>query len=230
MYELGVRLSLTNKPGILIKQELADSKDPFDIAFFHREPYNPLQPRKIVLHIIKKIRQFEVGEDEFVSPIYNALQASPSVIMYFKQRSTMSILKGLVNGLEGTAENIRLFLEKTAKGHSQFTIPGKGSFAFRPRQFPGLSAYLTNFPLTDLLPERLTNEFDNLISSFYMKYYCSDLYWQTAQQSEFTHFISDSSQILDATPLITKAVLNCDKSDIVSNIEQELITLASQGV
>ncbi len=223
MYELGVRLSLTNKPVILIKQQFEKSKDPFDIAFFHRELYNPKQPKKIIKYIIKKIKKFELGEEEFVSPIYNALQASPSIIIHFKKRSAISILKGLNSGLQGTKENIRMVLKKKGFYDQKLkNIPGKGNFIFRPRQFPGLSAYLTNYPLTELFPERITNEVDIIILNFYMKYFCSDLYWQEGYCTNSSKFIEDAQNIFDIVEILIKAIPDCERPDIMANIQENI--------
>jgi len=222
MYELGVRLSLTNKPVILIRQECEGSIDPFDIALYHRELYQLNRPTEILGYIIDKINKFECGIENFISPIYSALQASPSVIIHFKKSSAIAILKGVISGLEGTLKNLNLAL---VKNNSISNIPGKGTFIFRPRQFPGLHAYLTSYPLVELFPVKITDHYDQLLTDFYSKYYCSDFYWQSGHDSSFSNFKKDSALITSAVKIIIDFIPNCESNSIIDELIVKLAQL-----
>lgn len=73
MYELGVRLSISDKPVILIREADAQNLDVFDISSFYIFSYDPLRYSKLETHLIDKLARFESGEEVYRSPVREVL-------------------------------------------------------------------------------------------------------------------------------------------------------------
>jgi hypothetical protein len=56
MYELGVRVSVTNKPVILFRELAEENRKIFDIQGFYAFEYDPKRYRELEEHIIEKLR------------------------------------------------------------------------------------------------------------------------------------------------------------------------------
>ena len=73
MYELGVRLSISDQPVILIREHRADNADVFDISSFYIFSYDPLNYAQLETHLIGKLARFESGEEGYRSPVREVL-------------------------------------------------------------------------------------------------------------------------------------------------------------
>ena len=80
MYELGVRLAVSSKPVILIREDHAENRSIFDIAGFHTFVYSPLQYRLLEEHIVAKIERFTSKTEEYQSPVLSVLEQEPSIV------------------------------------------------------------------------------------------------------------------------------------------------------
>jgi hypothetical protein len=80
MYELGIRLSISNKPVILFRESSLDNIQIFDISWFHIFEYSVKKYRELEEYIINKIKKFEKNEETFESPILLELKTNPIVI------------------------------------------------------------------------------------------------------------------------------------------------------
>jgi len=74
MYELGVRLAITHKPVILIRERHPNNKRIFDIAGFYTHEYDPSNYAQLEEHVISKLQGFESGAQAFLSPVLNLLE------------------------------------------------------------------------------------------------------------------------------------------------------------
>ena len=75
MYELGVRLAISEKPVILIREgDKSESSDlPFDLKTYHTEFYDPFNHEKLVRILVNKLKRIERGEMQYESPVKKAL-------------------------------------------------------------------------------------------------------------------------------------------------------------
>lgn len=109
MYELGVRLAITHKPVILIREDNPDNHKIFDVIGFYTEPYNPLDYPKLERHIIDKLRRYETGEDIAESPVLRivggeaVLQQSMSSDLLPEQQREL-VLRGATEAVRVLAE------------------------------------------------------------------------------------------------------------------------------
>jgi hypothetical protein len=69
MYELGVRLAISEKPVILIREKHPNNRNIFDIKTYYTYPYDPLNYTALSKHLIEKLKRLETGEEKFASPV-----------------------------------------------------------------------------------------------------------------------------------------------------------------
>lgn len=75
MYELGVRLALSTKPVILIREVNPDNKSIFDVSTYYVHSYDPFNYRPLEEHLVAKLGRFEAGEEVYESPVRRVLRA-----------------------------------------------------------------------------------------------------------------------------------------------------------
>ena len=100
MYELGVRLALSEKPVILIREGDKADGIPFDLTTYHTTFYDPFQHEKLVEILVDMLKRLESGEMQYESPVKKALQDETN--------QTYSILR--------RRERLRAFCSRVAGG------------------------------------------------------------------------------------------------------------------
>lgn len=80
MYELGLRLAVSNKPVILIREAHPENRDIFDVAGFHTFAYDPARPTDVEDYLVNKLVRFATGDEEYYSPVLSVLEQEPSVV------------------------------------------------------------------------------------------------------------------------------------------------------
>ena len=70
---LGIRLSVSDKPVILIREEHPSNERVFDIGGLYTFDYSPFRLRPVEQYLIGKITQFDSGQEKFASPVRRAL-------------------------------------------------------------------------------------------------------------------------------------------------------------
>jgi len=99
MYELGVRLAISEKPVILIREKNIKNLQVFDIQTYYTYPYDPLNLPELFKHIIEKLKRFETGEEKFVSPVFKIIPKDMAAIQALQtqlsiQQQKEYVLKG----------------------------------------------------------------------------------------------------------------------------------------
>ncbi len=95
MYELGIRLALTNRPVILLREEHEDNRPIFDIGHFHIFPYKCNEYSSLQRHLLQNLERLERMEGTTVSPILKALEIEPSVVELVSGERLVRILTSL---------------------------------------------------------------------------------------------------------------------------------------
>lgn len=93
MYELGVRLAISNSPVILIRESSPCNKKIFDISGFYTHEYNPLRYQDLQIFLIDKLKKIELGFDVFESPVLRTLKQSPNVVKITGEHQALQILE-----------------------------------------------------------------------------------------------------------------------------------------
>jgi len=186
MYELGIRLALSNKPVILFREANPDNRPIFDIAGFFAFEYRPQQYRKLEDYIVGKLRRFETGDETYESPVLKVLKTEPSIISEINRKRVLHLLESFhaqVTGLQRVLGGaLSAFLTVYNISHS-FTTPDETlaflqsererlpnlpwtEFIFLPHPMPALNAFLVDLPLSDLVPNDLEREVNSFINEY----------------------------------------------------------------
>jgi hypothetical protein len=80
MYELGVRLSTSHRPVILIREKNPENKKIFDVQGFYCEEYDPLATDEITKYIVHRIHSLEIGEDIYRSPVLDIMVGTGAAV------------------------------------------------------------------------------------------------------------------------------------------------------
>ena len=197
MYELGIRLSLTNKPVILFREKHDDNKPIFDIAGFHAYEYSCTQYRKLEKYIIDKINKFESGEERYESPVLKVLKTSPSIIAELNKKRARILMDSLrheaVALQRGLSGAISSFFDEHSIEHT-FSTPEEtfqflhenadqvkdlpwSELGFIPNIMPALNAYLVEMPMDDLIDEKIERLTNTFLHEFYNHFLASQYRW-----------------------------------------------------
>ena len=95
MYELGVRLALTHKPVILVREENKKNRKIFDIAGFHTFEYSVARYRELEEYVVGKLQAFDRGEESFSSPVLRALLSEPDLVAEMSRSRALKVCTGL---------------------------------------------------------------------------------------------------------------------------------------
>jgi len=99
MFELGIRLSVSERPVIMIREEHSSNQAVFDVSTYYVHLYSPLRYAELEEFLIKKITDFENGE-LFSSPVLTTLKRSPSVMHRLEARRAHRRICQLRHGVE----------------------------------------------------------------------------------------------------------------------------------
>jgi hypothetical protein len=215
MYELGMRLALSNKPVILIREKHPDNKRIFDVYGFSTHDYRTTQYRKLEDHLIAKLRKFETGVETFESPVLRILKTEPRVLQEINRRRVRKLMMSFraeVAGLQcllggalsnffdehkikhsfKTPEEALAFFRKNAA--TLKSLPWE-SFAFNPHAMPAIGAFLVELPLDDLIDEDLERHVNTFVSEYYNYFLASDYTWRKTNLSVVFMFLGESGYL-----------------------------------
>jgi len=195
MYELGIRLSVSSKPVILIREAHKDNAPIFDIGGFFAEPYDPYNYAKLTAHVISKLHKFESGEEAYESPVLSILEQDQPLMRVISANRAAYLLIVMISSLYGA---VRLFggaLHKffTDNG-AKFEIGGSveeilktlyahreelpafdwSLFRFRPGGQPAIDAYIANLYLSGLVDPSMEIEFTSAIVEYHSYFLSGD--------------------------------------------------------
>jgi hypothetical protein len=213
MYELGVRLAVSDKPVILFRESDPKNKSIFDIKDFHVQPYSPLQYSKLEEHIVKKLQKFESGDEVFESPVLEILKRQPSVIDELNRRKTIAILEGIRIGIGGLLRLLGGAIDDFLKAMSKaYRTPGKSeqlveffnahrkelgrldwsTFQFTPNPIPAMSAFLVEPPLRGFVSDDVRLSINTFVFEFHNRYLASDWMWRPTTFGVLYMFVGES--------------------------------------
>lgn len=216
MYELGIRLALSNRPVILFREASPDNSRIFDIAGFYAEEYRLQQYGKLEAYIAAKLEKFESGQETYESPVLKILQTEPTVVRELDRRKLMQLLEAVGHDLTGMRRLIGgvlvEFLAKHEKKHD-FKKPWElfvylnenveelnslpwDAVAFKPQTPPPLQALLTGYPMDSLIPVAVERRVNTFVHEYYYRFFASDHNWQPFSLVYAVAFLGES-HILD---------------------------------
>lgn len=212
MYELGIRLAISNKPVILFREANPKNRPIFDIAGFYAFEYRPQQYRRLEQYIIGKLKKFETGEEVYESPVLKVLRTEPSIISELNRSRVETLLDSFHSQVRGlhrivggalhefltvynithdfdTPEDALAFMQEHRETLAE--LPW-ANLVFVPHAMPGLNAFLVELPLKDLLPTPVARAANTFVSEYYNHFLASQYSWHRVSFATLFAFVGES--------------------------------------
>lgn len=190
MYELGIRLSVSTGPVILIREETTDNKSIFDISGLYQQPYATTRPAPLEQHLIEKITAFENGSQKFESPILRSINANSTYWSAVPRSKACAFLGGLSLATEAAlrifgsqVQSYLLERDKTLTPHPPSTVYKilqeiqdaeiLSEFNYSFARLPALENYLSSIYLMGLVEEELERSFREFLIGYSINFLAS---------------------------------------------------------
>jgi hypothetical protein len=188
MFELGVRLAVSNKPVIMFREAHASNKPIFDISTYYIHSYSPLRYKGLEDFIISKLRVYEDDRELFQSPVLKTLQHAPSVIFRIREGETFRHLRMLMEGIQSVGMRFGGDIHSFLKSRVPYDVPDKDtttlfqfiverkaeleklewtSFVVQPVRVPALEAYLVDPVIAGFFPAEVEADFTIYAECFF---------------------------------------------------------------
>ena len=228
MYELGVRLAISNAPVILFREENPENQRIFDIAGFYAFEFRPSQYRKLEDYIIGKLRKFETADEVYESPILKLLRTEPTVVREVNRRRVGTMFESMRGGIIGLEraflgaltqflearkfepmppDSVKNLLDFVTENQATLLDLDWSELAFRPNPVPALNAYLVDYPLTGLAPRRVQIVVNTLLAEYYDFFLSTDHAWRPPTYPVILSFAGESwiaDQVAQAVELLLR--------------------------
>jgi len=247
MYELGIRLSLTNKPVILIREKHEDNKQLFDIGGFFAQPYDPLNYSDLTKHIIHEIRDYEEKKKKGESPILKivsgeipllqtiSIQRADQLLATMRKSIKMmtwlfvkrfvrylSVEQGVdVPSMEFDLSTLLSYMESNTEKFTKLDWTG---FRVNFGTQPAIDHYLSNQYLNGLVDPRIEEIFTGFVITYH-SYFVSTNYYSGQWNEMYVHrFLGETNIFLKCTKLL-RIFLKLDDSKEKSEFKEFILGL-----
>jgi hypothetical protein len=178
MFELGIRLSVSHKPTILIREDCDSNKRIFDVSGLYTHPYKLTQTRQFEIWLVGKIREYETGLERYSSSVLKILNHDAAFWMQLPIAKACAFLGGISSAceayLDAFARAVSLHLHK--KGKADFYISASAmtykslgdiskeqslmdDFGYSISSIPSLDSYLSSVYLLGLIESDIERDF-----------------------------------------------------------------------
>lgn len=243
MYELGMRLALTHKPVILIREANEDNRTIFDIGGFFAHPYDPLTYAPLLDHIKSKIKKLEAGEETYRSPVLTLLEQDNPLLVKLSTWRAREKLRFLKHGVQAMLQlfstHLAIYLEEKGvefdlgnttndvipninKERETFEKIDLSAFHCSLSSQPMIDAYLAEQFLNNIAPAEVVAPFTLHLISFHAHYFAMDLLYYRWSPLYMYMFFGETQILLSmidvALASVSKATEEC--SEIIKDIEE----------
>jgi hypothetical protein len=231
MYELGVRLAVTNKPVILFRETGGSSSRLFDIQGFYAFEYSTTKYRELEEHIIAKMRKFESGDEVYESPVLKILELDPSVVQRVKRDRAAGIIRMLALGVGGAHGALEWFIDdflETRHGIvvgddsttgtilnnvAQFKDLDWSGLSIRTQQLPAIQTLLSEPVLNGLVSTRDEEIITEFVARYYAQYYAIDSVWDKPTFSDIIGFLGETLAFATGLDALVEFLNSDDAAD-----------------
>lgn len=248
MYELGIRLALSNEPVILIREKHKDNKQIFDISGFYVHSYDPLDYSEVTQHLIREIRAYEDKQKPYVSPILAIARGGISYLQAISIQRADQLLKTMRSSIKMMA---RLFIKQLMKyaslelkmdlpervfdfsallkymekNRETFTEADWSKFRVNFGTQPTLDLYLSNLYLNGLVDPRLEEIFTEFVITYHSYFVSTNYYHGDWNHKNIYRFLGETNILLQSTKLfrfLLKVENDKEKSEAMEVIKEIL--------
>lgn len=232
MYELGIRMALSNKPVILIREKYKENQIIFDISGFYTFMYNPKIPRQATDHICQKLDSLEGEREKYTSPLLDIIKDEVPLLrresrnraihlLRVLEKSIKAIWYGYSAGVAGTygyeESVISEYQGEIDKLLATVAQPKKSSgnviLRLTGTPVPAIEGYLTTQYLTGLVPVDIENKFTNAIMLYHISYFGFVDKADARVPSAIQRFVDESRRIVDMCSCLLSALQTSDISE-----------------
>lgn len=212
MYELGLRLAITNKPVILFREYSEKNARIFDINGFHVFEYSPTRYRELEDHIVQKIKKFESGVEIYQSPVLRVLKEVPSLVSQLRRDRMMGVLKMMRINLFQSHVAISTSIGGYLRDKHAITCEGSpikeivtnpeyystldwSELSLRPMSPTALHAFLAEPLLDGLLPEADVTEIVRFVAEYDANYFADQGIWNRPPFNLILAFVTECADL-----------------------------------
>lgn len=198
MYELGIRLAVSNKPVILIREAHKDNRPIFDIGGFYAEQYDPLNYSLITVHVLAKLASYAEQRERYESPVLKILAQDEPLIRRLSKDRAAYLLQVLGSTVHGTTRVFSGSIYTFAKEHGDVDLGESATeslnriqknwdvlaaldwstFHFRVGSQPAIDAYIANLYLAGLVEHEIEAAFTEAVIDYHVYFLSADTFWE----------------------------------------------------
>lgn len=235
MYELGIRLALTDKPVILIREEHKNNMPIFDIGGFYTYPYDPLNHIALTQHILKEIQNLEEEKNEYKSPILAIVQDEVPLLQSLSAKRadqllatmrnslkmmTWLFLKRFVSFIEGQGvkfpekiTHLMAPLEFIENNRDKFADVDWSGFGISFGAQPALDNYLSNQYLNGLIDPSLEEIFTRFVITYHTYFVSTNYYQGEWHLGNIHRFFGETNIFLRSTKYLRLLLMLKEESE-----------------
>jgi hypothetical protein len=186
MFELGVRLAISDLPVIMFREEHPSNSPIFDVIGYYIHPYSVLQYSKLEEYILRKLRTYELEEEQFHSPVLKTLKTAPSIIRRIREEEAFRRLRMLVDEAQAMVSRFEGDILNFIKDRNA-PLPAEATsmldfaddnrealakldwtqFVFQCVKTPAMDAYLVDPMISNFIPLKVESDFTTYIRLYY---------------------------------------------------------------
>lgn len=185
IYELGIRLSISHRPVILIRENLETNKSMFDVSGLHAFPYSMQDTKGLERFLVKKVLEYSEDETKYSSPVLKILNHEAAFWMQLPIKKASAFLGGISSAAEGNLRAfsvaLNIFMHKAGRDDFVVSAPETvyksiencqstpeifDGFGYNISSIPALDSYLSSVYLLGLVEDSVEKSFRNYATHY----------------------------------------------------------------
>ena len=244
VYELGIRLSISHKPVILIREDAPTNKRIFDIGGLYTHPYLMTATRDLEKFLIEKISSYEKSEELFESPVLKTLNHDSAFWMRLPIRKASAFLGGIASAadaqLKAFNKAVRTFSAKNGiafSSNESYTTIYKDlqdlkaedieklqHFDYKISAIPSLDSYLSSVYLLGLIDDSIEKKFREFAMSYSLNFNKGNSFlFGENKHEEYLSYAYETLILMNISRVIIK-ILNSRQDRVESRTDLEDFT------
>ncbi|GJJ02785.1 hypothetical protein RugamoR64_33230 [Duganella rhizosphaerae] len=241
MFELGVRLAVSHKPVILIREKKDSNKRIFDVSGLFAHEYSMQDTRALDRFLVSKVSEYEFENLSYSSPILKILNHDAAFWMQLPIRKASAFLGGIASAAEAHlhafSKALAVHLIKAglvdvsiSPGVSCYrdiaNLNGSGSlfdnFQYNITAIPSLDSYLSSVYLLGLIDDEIERGFREYAMNYslYFNKSNSSYFWPSKFEECFAYAFETLILMNLARQIIKTLNVRADSLDRIGYVEK----------
>ena len=229
MYELGIRLALSNKPVLLIREKHGKNKIIFDIGSFYTHEYDPYQYAEVRKYLVEAISDLENEKKEYKSPVLTILEKEIPLLQTLSvqraaqlittMRSALKMMtwlfvKKLVRFLRGQGvevpeniPNLGVLLKYIETNSDKVARVNWAGFHISFGTQPAIDYFLSSQYLNRLVDPKVEEMFTGYVITYHLYFLSTDYYQGEWFVGNIHRFVGETNIFLQSSKLLRYLLL-----------------------